>query len=698
MPWCLTKNQEAKFREALVSKKINPFKLIDMSSEQRRTLFENFVDPENALKINALYESKLLSKNQVTGFKNWAKRALGMTPKVKRDIISKIERLQDIGVLDPENLESFKEDLARSRLGVGITFEEAKNINQMAQETSESRGDWEQKLRDNPDWENAPQSTKKEWVNDSKRLKYGLKQVALENYIKEIKLEAKNRRVKFTEDPVNALLDPIKEAPVFLNNLGKSLMASIDNSFFGRQGIKNLYGSLEQKRIWTQNLVKSFKDIGTELRAKKIDGFESMDFVRADIYSRPNSLNGKFKAGNYQLGVTNEEIFPTSIPEKIPGLGRLFRASETAFSGGALRMRADLADMFISMMDKQGLNTLDPAEARGAGHLVGSLTGRGSVNMTAETQKGVNFVFWSYRFFRANIDTLTAHKFDPQATPFTKTQARKNLVSIVAHLGTIFMLAKFLDPDSVDEDPRSTNFGRLKIFGKWIDITGGMGSLVRLAARLMPSIHNGKVGVWKKSSTGRWTNLIAGEYGQQDAFDLFIDGVFSNKLAPVASIIRDYYRGEMFGGEPFNIEKSITNSVTPLSLQAIGDVKDEKFEVIFATTISEFLGLSVSTYKYGSNWESSTSEEMKQFKEKVGEEKFKEANNNYNRAYNIWFDEVRKTQEYKELSDGSKEKLKSSSRDALKKKIFKEYGFRKPRTVKTLEERKEELVRKRLEP
>ena len=696
--WCLTKNQEAKFREALVSKKINPFKLTEMSSEQRRTLFERFVDPENALKINALYESKLLSKNQVTGFKNWAKRALGMTPKVKRDIISKIERLQDIGVLDPKNLEGFKEDLARSRLGVGITFEEAKHINQMAQETSESRGDWEQKLRDNPDWENAPQSTKKEWVNDSKRLKYGLKQVALENYIKEIKLEAKNRRVKFTEDPVNALLTPIKEAPVFLNNLGKSLMASIDNSFFGRQGIKNLYGSLEQKRIWTQNLVKSFKDIGAELQAKKIDGFEPMDFVRADIYSRPNSINGKYKAGNYQLGVTNEEIFPTSIPEKIPGLGRLFRASETAFSGGALRMRADLADMFISMMDKQGLNTLDPAEARGAGHLVGSLTGRGSVAMTAETQKKLNFVFWSLRFFKANIDTLTAHQFDPQATPFTKTQARKNLVSIVGHLGTIFMLAKFLDPDSVDEDPRSTNFGRLKIFGKWVDITGGMSSLARLAARLMPTKHNGEWGVWKKASTGRWTNLTAGEYGQQDAFDLFIDGVFSNKLAPVASIIRDYYRGEMFGGEPFNIEKSITNSVTPLSLQAIGDVKDEKFEVIFATTISEFLGLSVSTYKYGSNWESSTSEEMKQFKEKVGEEKFKEANNNYNRAYNIWFDEVRKTQEYKELSDGSKEKLKSSSRDALKKKIFKEYGFRKPRTVKTLEERKEELVRKRLKP
>ena len=71
----------------------------------------------------------------------------------------------------------------------------------------------------------------------------------------------------------------------------------------------------------------------------------------------------------------------------------------------------------------------------------------------------------------------------------------------------IMMLANFLDPESVDEDPRSTNFGRIKIFGHWTDITGGMRTIAIMAARLIPHKRNGEWGVWKKSSTGRFTNI-----------------------------------------------------------------------------------------------------------------------------------------------------------------------------------------------
>ena len=73
MAWCLTRDQEAKFRQALINKKIDPFKIADMTSEQRRSLFEQYVDSENAIKINSLYESKLLLKNQVAGFRAWAR-------------------------------------------------------------------------------------------------------------------------------------------------------------------------------------------------------------------------------------------------------------------------------------------------------------------------------------------------------------------------------------------------------------------------------------------------------------------------------------------------------------------------------------------------------------------------------------------------------------------------------------------------
>lgn len=698
MAWCLTKPQQEKFKKALKDGTIDPFKMASMTSEQRRAVFEKITDPENAVRINALYESKLLLKNQLAGFKTWVKRAAGIKPEIRRDLLSKIERLNELGVLDPKTLDSFKEDLARTRLGFSITFEEAKTINELGQEVAESRVAWMEKMNENPEWLDDPQGTRKEWENDSKRWDYGRKQVILEKYVNGIREQARGERVTFEEDPIQAVLDPVRRAPGFLNDLGKSLMASIDNSFFGRQGIKNLLGDLEQKKIWSRNFAKSFKDISLELQGKEIDGLDALDMIRSDIYSRPNNVNGKYKAGGYQLGVLHEEVFPTSIPEKIPAFGRLFKASEAAFTGAALRMRADLADMLIQKMDAQGLNSKDPKQARGVGHLVGSLTGRGSVNMTAETQKKLNFVFWSFRFLKANIDTLTAHQFDPQATPFSKKEARKQLANVVIQVAGILSIAKLLDPDAVDEDPRSTNFGKLKIFGTWVDITGGMASLVRLAARLTPTLRNGEWGFWNKSSTGNWVNLAAGEYGQRDGMDLIFDGLFANKFAPVMAVARDMYRGEMFGGEPFNIQKAIVNSATPISIQNVRDVKDEKFETILATVITEFFGFGASTYKYEAHWSPKDSEEMKQFFEKVGKDTAKDANESYNRAYHVWLTEVQETEEYKSMSDESKDKLRSSARRAIKEKIFKEYGFKKKKATKTREEREEEAKRKKLKP
>ena len=699
MAWCLIKSEEAKFRKALIDREIDPFKLAEpgMTSEKRRALFEKYVDPENAFQLNALFESKLLLKNQIKGFENWAKRALGMTPERRSDLFSKIQKLQEQGVLDPKQLEDFKADLAKSRLGIGLTFEEAKHINTMSKEIESSKEAWKQELQANPEWSTNPQETRKQWFNNSKRLEYGLKQTLLEKYVNDLKLDARKQNVNFKENPIRFLLNPVKSAPVFFNDLAKSLMASIDNSFFGRQGIKNLYGSPSQKRIWVNNFLKSFKDIGAVL-VNRNPNVEVMDLIRADIYSRPNALNGKYRVGKYGLDVLTEEAFPTSLPEKIPALGRLFKASETAFNGAALRMRADLADMYITKMEKSGLNALNPDHALGIGNLVGSLTGRGNLGRFNAVGKELNFVFWSAKFFKSNIDTLTAHQFDSKATEFTKVEARKNLVSIAAHVGLIMLVSKILNPDSVDEDPRSTNFGKIKINGVWIDITGGLGSVATMAARLLPSYHNGELGIWKKSSSGNWSNLQEKGFGKEDAVDVLVNAVFLNKLAPFASVVRDYLRGEMFGGEPFNIQESIVNSGIPLSIQQVEQVKDKGYATILGVIASEFLGLGTSSYEYQSNWSSSTSKEMKEFRKQVGESKFKDANTSYNRVYNIWYEEVQKDKRFKELSDEQKEKLINDARSAIKEKILKEYGYKKPKEKKTATEKSNEKKLKKLIP
>ncbi len=636
MPWCLSPLAVKKFKEGIRNKEIDPAKLATMTSLERRAFMEKYVGKENVQQVNTLFESKLLLKNQVIGIKTWIKKVSGISKQTKMDLLSRIERM-DERILDPKENEQFLQDLASARLKIGVTQEEAKNILDLSKKASE--------LKSKANEEGV-------FSTETDRFDYGANQVALENYVNDLKLKAKPGNI-------------IKESP----GIFKSLVASIDNSFFGRQGIKVLYN---KPSVWMRNFLKSWVDIGKELKGK-----DAMNTIKADIYSRPNALNGKYKAGGYQLDVLSEEAFPSSLPGKIPVFGRLFKASESAYNGAALRMRADLADSFIGLAEKQGLNMLNKVEAEGLGHFIGSMTGRGSLEMTAKQQRDINVLLFSIKFMKSNIDTLTAHQFDAKATPFVKTQARKALIKIIGTVAVALSMANLIDPDAVDEDPRSTNFGKIKIFGHWVDITGGMASLVTLASRIIPTIHNGKWGLWKKSSTGNWTNLVAGQYGQEDAYDLVINGLFSNKLSPVAGVLRDALRGEMFGGEPFNFKNAVFNLITPLSIQNYQDMKDDPdSSFILGSIILEGLGFSTSTYRYKANWETSTTKEMKQFKEKVGDDKFKQANDDFNRAYSNWYSIATKSDEFKGLSEDGKSSLITKAKTQIKEKIFDEYDFK----------------------
>lgn len=659
MAFCLTADQKQKFKKSLKNREIDPVHLAKMDSQTRRDFLSKYVGKENAVKVNALFESKLLLKNQKAGYITWAKNVSGISQRVKMDMLSKIERMDKF--LDPAEEELFLNDLAATRLGVGVTQTEAKNLSDLSSDMVDTR---------------AKANENGIFPSETERLKYGLSVVSLENYFNDLKTEAKK------PTGVGKITNIIKEIPGTL----KSLVASLDNSFWGRQGIKTLL-DIRTSHIWLRNFLRSWGDIGRELKGK-----DAMDLIRADIYSRPNALNGKYTAGRYGLDVLSEEAYPSQLPEKIPVLKRLFKASESAYNGGALRMRADLADRLIRIAEKQGVNTLDPEQAIGMGNLISSLTGRGSLGKGESIAKELNVLLFSAKFLKSNIDTLTMHRFDSKATKFTRREAAKNLLSITLSIASILTLAKLIDPDSVDEDPRSTNFGKVKVFGHFVDITGGMSSLVTLASRLAPSIHEGKLSFWTKSSTGKYTDLLAGEYGQPTALDV-LENFLEGKLSPVAGIVRDIWKGENFQGEKVTPTNLVKGAITPISIQNFKQLKDDpKTSSLLGAVILEGLGLSTSVYNYKSDWSSSTSKEMKAFKKKVGEERFKKANEDYNRAYNAWYERTTTKPAYKKLSDTTKAEVISKAKDYYKQKIFKSYHF-KYKMAKPSKKRKQELKR-----
>jgi hypothetical protein len=241
-------------------------------------------------------------------------------------------------------------------------------------------------------------------------------------------------------------------------------------------------------------------------------------------------------------------------------------------------------------------------QAEGIGALVNAMTGRGNITLGQGQADIINAAFFSLRFLKANFDTLTAHRGgyaieEGPARDFVRKEAAQNLAKIVGGMAAILFTAEQLWPGSVDADPRSANFGKIRIGDTRFDITGGMGSLVTLASRLVPTMHNGKWSFWNKSSTtGKYTDLRSGKFGQSTALDV-VENFWEGKLSPAAGLLRDVWKGESFGGEKITPESVAQNLLLPIGIQTAQDaLNDPKSAPLLATVILDGLGIGASTY------------------------------------------------------------------------------------------------------
>ncbi len=102
------------------------------------------------------------------------------------------------------------------------------------------------------------------------------------------------------------------------------------------------------------------------METKKFEDLNKEDQIKADLYSRQNALNGKYKAG--QLGMDD------------------FSGIKDIFFLETLKMKADLADKMIVEAESQGKDTTDPGVMKELGkeiNAVGTPLHRSESVMTA---------------------------------------------------------------------------------------------------------------------------------------------------------------------------------------------------------------------------------------------------------------------------------------------------------------------------
>jgi hypothetical protein len=566
--FCLLPKHADAFRAKVTSGELNPDDLMAMTSAERHATFAEFLGEANARPVNALFESKLLLKHQQEGIITWAQKVAGLKPEVQRDILARVQRMDR--VLEPKELDAFLSDLAHQKLGFGVSMEEAGRISELAKNTADAKA----AIADGGD-----------------RFDYGRARVEFTNYVSGLKNAAEPGIVSGAREVVDPTLSAgdrasaagkvagrlVKAAPGF----AKSFKATLDNSALFRQGWKTLF---THPSTWGKNAAQSFVDITHVLK-----GHEVLDAANADILSRPNAINGLYQKSGLAVGVT-EEAYPSAFPERIPGIGRLFKASEQTYTAFLRRMRADVFDSYVTLAQHSGVELSDPAQAESIGKLVNNLTGRGHLGSKLEPAAGViNDVFFSGRKLKSDIDFLTAHALQEGVTPFVRKQAALNLFKVVGGTAGILAIADAVSPGSVDYDPRSSNFGKIKVGNTRFDVTGGMGSLVTLAARL--ATH-----ATKSSTSGKVTQLNSGDFGSKTMFDVGVD-FFTNKLSPTASVVKDLMKGQDFSGNPITVQNEAVNMFAPLPFTTYQELANDPHSAnILAAMIADGLGVSVNDY------------------------------------------------------------------------------------------------------
>jgi len=628
--YCLPSNLANKFIEKLKDGSIDPANLAEMSSEGRRTFFQTFMGEIHSKYTNSLFESKLLLKNQQQGMITWAKTVSGLKPEARRDILSRVNKMTEI--LNPASEKAFLEDLVAHKLNTKVTIEQANRISELAKLTAD----------------------KKEAIDKGgDRLEYGRAAVAFGNYVNGLKENAK----KMT---VSEQLKPGQWAKGVINigGIARSLKASMDNSAIFRQGWKTLWTN---PGIWTKNAIKSFGDIG-----KVIGGKAVIDEVKADIVSRPNY--DRMKKARLAVA-TIEEEFPSGLPEKIPVIGRFYKASQDAYMGFLYKQRADIFDKYMEIAERSNIDIDDKIQLESVGKLVNSLTGRGALGVLEPSANIVNNVFFAPRLLKSHIDVLTAHLGDPKVSAFAKKQAAINLIKITSGTAAILVIANAAKPGSVDKDPRSADFGKIKIGNTRFDVSGGMASVVTLASRLITNST-------KSSTTGLVKQLGTGEYGASDRLDV-VYNFFENKLSPLYSVMKNLATGRDFKGKKPTIISTAEDLFVPIIFTNYKELKDDPDSAdMLLSMIAEGLGISTNTYSQNVDWSQNPGVVLQQFKEYVGEKRFKELNDEFNKIFNSWFKLQQTNPIYKNLSDKEKQKKITQKKIDIKADIFKHNYFK----------------------
>jgi len=573
-----------------------------MTAEERVNFFAPFVDlpgkTDSAEWLNRQFEQRLLKPAQVQATKEWLKRLekKGVKGTTKKMLTDRIANRPE--VMNQKSGRMFAEGIAKQLMGFSISQEDAKAMFNLVATINEQK---KALLRIVPNYYNL---TTNELQNlDGEALQ--ARQALAESMVKFQKIyEANNLKAqRMAYDRAGWWQKRWEDILKVAGNI-KSLKASVDFSFL-RQIQNTAYIDF-----------KSFKDAMAKGYKAWFESEAGVETMLGDLLTRPNALNGNYNMFGVEVGI-KEEAFPESwlskqIDKKAPRLN-LLRRSEESFNIAIQTARANIFDWALdqtrSKENSQG--DLKLLKAQGIGKAINIVTGRGTLTKDENINRALNNLLFAPRWLMSRITTLTDLRFIGkigEKSPYG-IRARAALGNAIM-MGVLTTALKYLFERDDDEsfydwlgrvfDPRSTDFGKVKVGRTRFDLTTGTAALITLAARIVSGQTRTTAGKVKKQ---HWSRTIGN----------FLRG----KGAPVARLVSGTLwplitegRTEDFWGKKQNwdtigeIANNIGDLIAPISVQTgyelARDIKlygldQETWGMVFGW-LGDIVGIAANTY------------------------------------------------------------------------------------------------------
>ena len=382
---------------------------------------------------------------------------------------------------------------------------------------------------------------------------------------------------------------------VDIMNIPKTLLSGADFSAVLRQGIILGFGNLEKVPAAIGEMFKqAFSSEKAERWMYELKANPEYQFMRQ---------SGLYLSELKAKALAREEGFVSEIAKKIPVWGETIRTKggkivipglgipsigARAFNGYLNKLRVDVFNKGTKYLeDIGGYNkTRDPEVFKSWAKFINNATGRGNLGWAEPVADVLNLFMFSPRLVASRFNLLNPITYK-KMPPAVRKMALKNMLSYIGMSSLILTIAGAAGAD-IELDPRSSDFGKIKVGDIRYDLWAGYQQWVRTLTQLISG--------QRKRTSGEIITLDPDKFPYETRLGL-IGRFLRSKASPAVSLGIDILGGKTYEGEDITLKGEAINEAIPLYLQDMWDIyKEEGLSQTLGAILPGMFGVGVQYY------------------------------------------------------------------------------------------------------